>query len=72
MIAHLGEFGMARFYLGSMLASGEDLGSIDSIGLKGTIGCIAPCTFSCLAITIVSLQTKIIIYLHEFHLLLPF
>jgi len=45
MIAHLGDFGVARFYLRSMLASGEDLGSIGSVGLKGTIGYIAPGTF---------------------------
>ena len=45
MIAHLGDFGMERFYLRSMLASGEDLGSIGSVGLKGTIGYIAPGTF---------------------------
>jgi Leucine-rich repeat (LRR) protein len=45
MIAHLGDFGIARFYRRSMLASGRDLGSVASIGLKGTIGYIAPGTF---------------------------
>ncbi|TVU15328.1 hypothetical protein EJB05_38844, partial [Eragrostis curvula] len=38
MIAHLGDFGIARFYLRSI----RDPVSISSIGLKGTIGYIAP------------------------------
>ncbi|OEL31450.1 putative LRR receptor-like serine/threonine-protein kinase [Dichanthelium oligosanthes] len=42
MVAHLGDFGIARFYLRSMLTSGQDLGSIGSVGLRGTIGYIAP------------------------------
>jgi Leucine-rich repeat (LRR) protein len=42
MNARLGDFGIARFYHNSRLPSG---GSNSSIGLKGTIGYIAPGTF---------------------------
>jgi Leucine-rich repeat (LRR) protein len=45
MTPHLGDFGIASFYLKSM--SVRDMGSISSIGLKGTIGYIAPGNILC-------------------------
>uniref|UniRef100_A0A0D9WV10 non-specific serine/threonine protein kinase n=1 Tax=Leersia perrieri TaxID=77586 RepID=A0A0D9WV10_9ORYZ len=42
MTAHLGDFGIAHFYLKSQLPAAGDLSSISSIGLKGTIGYIPP------------------------------
>ncbi|XP_062219654.1 receptor kinase-like protein Xa21 [Phragmites australis] len=42
MNAHLGDFGIARFYLDSKLASAEASRDSNSIAVKGTIGYIAP------------------------------
>ncbi|XP_052162865.1 receptor kinase-like protein Xa21 isoform X1 [Oryza glaberrima] len=42
MTAHLGDFGIAHFYLKSKSPAVGDSSSISSIGLKGTIGYIAP------------------------------
>lgn len=44
MTALLGDFGIARFYVDSQAAS---TGTISSIGVKGTIGYIAPGTRTC-------------------------
>jgi hypothetical protein len=42
MTAHLGDFGIARFYMKSKSAPAGDSSSIGTITLKGTIGYIAP------------------------------
>ncbi|KAL6651007.1 hypothetical protein ACP70R_009932 [Stipagrostis hirtigluma subsp. patula] len=42
MTAHLADFGIARFYLKNLRPSVGDFSSVSSIGLKGTIGYIAP------------------------------
>jgi serine/threonine protein kinase len=50
MTAHLGDFGIARFYMKSKSAAAGDSSSVSTITLKGTIGYIAPgnkYVFSC-------------------------
>ncbi|KAM0895575.1 hypothetical protein ACQ4PT_023755 [Festuca glaucescens] len=42
MTAHLGDFGIARFYMKSKSAAAGDLIAIGTVTLKGTIGYIAP------------------------------
>jgi serine/threonine protein kinase len=42
MTAHLGDFGIARFYMKSKSAAAGDSSSIGTITMKGTIGYIAP------------------------------
>jgi serine/threonine protein kinase len=42
MTAHLGDFGIAGFYMKSKSAPAGDSSSIGTITLKGTIGYIAP------------------------------
>jgi serine/threonine protein kinase len=42
MNAHLGDFGIAKFCIGSMSTSTGDSKSINSTGMKGTIGYIPP------------------------------
>ena len=42
MTAHVGDFGLARFKIGSGVSSFADSISTSSIAIKGTIGYVAP------------------------------